>query len=47
MDKDQWIVVDPSTKPMAMLVEDWAKLDQKAKIIIQLCISDSILLNVS
>ena len=27
VDKDQWIIVDPSTKPMAMSDEDWKKLD--------------------
>ena len=47
VDKDQWIVVDPGTKPTAMSDEDWKKLDRKAKSTIQLCVSDSILLNVS
>lgn len=31
---------------MTMIAKHWVKLDQKAKSIIQLCISDSILLNV-
>ena len=31
VDKDQWIVVDPGTKPTTMSDEDWKKLDQKAK----------------
>ena len=40
VDKDQWIAVDPSTKPMKISYEDWAKLDRKAKSTIRLCISD-------
>ena len=47
MDKDQWIAVDLSTKPTAMSDEDWKKLDRKAKSTIRLCVSDSVLLNVS
>ena len=47
VDKDQWIAIDPGTKPMAMSDEDWKKLDRKAKITIRLCVSDSVLLNVS
>ena len=31
VDEDQWIAVDPSTKPTAMSDEDWKKLDRKAK----------------
>ena len=47
VDKYQWITVDPGTKPTAMSDEDWKKLDRKAKSTIRLCVSDSILLNVS
>ena len=47
MDKDQWIVVDPGTKPSGVTDEEWKKLDRKAKSTIRLCVSDSILLNVS
>jgi hypothetical protein len=47
VDKDQWIVVDPSTAPKGNLEYDWKKLDHKVKSTIQLCLSDSILLNVS
>ena len=47
VDKDQWIVVDPGTKPTAMSDEDWKKLDRKAKSKIRLCVSDSVLFNVS
>ena len=47
VDKDQWIPVDPVTKPTTMSNEDWKKLDQKPKSTILLCVSDSVLLNVS
>ena len=47
MDKDQWIAVDPDTNPTAMSDEDCKKLDWKAKSTIWLCVSDSVLLNVS
>ena len=47
VDKDQWITVYPGTKPTAMSDEDWKKPDQKAKSTIRLCVSDSVLLNVS
>ena len=47
MDKDQWIAVDSGTKPTGVTDEEWKKLDRKEKSIIQLCVSDSILLNVS
>ena len=45
--KYQWIAVDPGTKPTEMSDEDWKKLDQRAKSTIRLCVSDSVLLNVS
>eukprot|EP00253_Pinus_taeda_P018317 PITA_18317 len=47
VDKDQWIMVDLSTKPTGASDEEWKKLDWKAKSTIQLCVSDSVLLNVS
>eukprot|EP00253_Pinus_taeda_P033001 PITA_33001 len=47
VDKDQWIAVDPGTKPTRVSDEEWKKLDQKAKSTIRLCVSDSVLLNVS
>ena len=47
VDKDQWIVVDPGTKPMGVSDEEWKKLDQKAKSTIRLCVLDSVFLNVS
>ena len=37
MDKDQWITVDPGTKPTTISDEDWKKLDRKAKSIVRLC----------
>jgi len=46
VDKDQWIVIDPGTKPMGVSDEEWKKLDRKAKSTIQLCVLDSILFNV-
>ena len=47
MDKDQWIAVDLGTKPMGVSSEEWEKLDWKAKRKIRLCVSNSVLLNVS
>jgi hypothetical protein len=47
MDRDQWIMVDPCTTPIGTSVDDWKNLDRMVKITIRLCLSDSILLNVS
>jgi hypothetical protein len=47
VDKDQWIAVDPGTAPTGTSVDDWKKMDRKAKSTIRLCLSDSVLLNVS
>ena len=47
VDREQWIAVDPSTKPTAMSQEDWDKLERRARSTIRLCLSDSVLLNVS
>ena len=47
VDNDQWIVVDLDTKPIGVSNEEWKKLDQKAKSTIQLCVSHSVLLNLS
>eukprot|EP00253_Pinus_taeda_P004981 PITA_04981 len=47
VDKDQWIAVDPGTKPKRVSDEEWKKLDQKPKSTIRLCVSYSVLLNVS
>eukprot|EP00253_Pinus_taeda_P002570 PITA_02570 len=46
VDKDQWITVDPGTKPTTVSDEEWKKLDRKAKSMIQLCVSNSAFLNV-
>ena len=40
-------MVDPGTKPTGLPDEEWKKLDQKAKSTILLCVSNSVLLNVS
>ena len=47
MDKDQWIAVDPGTNPTRVSDEEWKKLDWKTKSTIRLCVSDSVLMNVS
>ena len=47
VDKYQWIAVDPITKPTRATDEEWKKLDRKEKSTIRLCVSDSVLLNVS
>ena len=47
VDKEQWVAVDPCTKPAGVLTEDWEKLDRKARSTNRLCLSESILLNVS
>jgi hypothetical protein len=47
VDRDQWIAVDPYTSPPRTLAGDCKNLDWKAKNAIRLCLSDSVLLNVS
>jgi hypothetical protein len=47
VDRDQWIAVDRGTAPTRTSADDWKKMDQKAKSTIRLCLSDSVLLNVS
>ena len=47
VERDQWITVDPSTTPTGTSVDDWKKMDRKAKITIRPCLFDSILMNVS
>ena len=39
--------MDPGTKPTATSQEDWDKLERRERSTIQLCLSDSVLLNVS
>jgi hypothetical protein len=31
VDRDQWIAVDPGTAPTRTSIDDWKKLDRKAK----------------
>ena len=31
VERDQWITVDPSTTPTGTSVDDWKKMDRKAK----------------
>ena len=40
-------MVDLGTKPTGVFDEEWKKLDQKEKSTIRLCVSNSVLLNVS
>jgi hypothetical protein len=47
VERDQWITVDPGTAPTGTSADDWKKMDRKAKSTIRLCLSDSVLLNVS
>jgi hypothetical protein len=72
VNKEQWIIVDPSTQPTGtqptgthsigtqststkttstpptgMSKEVWEKLERRARSIIRLCLTDSVLLNVS
>jgi hypothetical protein len=47
VDKDQWIIVDPGTAPLGTSTKYWEKLDQKEKRTIRLCLSYSILHNMS
>jgi hypothetical protein len=47
VERDQWIAVDPGTTPTGTSADDWKKMDRKAKSTIRLCLSDSVLLNVS
>ena len=39
-------MIDPGIAPTVTSVDDWKKMDQKAKSTIRLCLSDSVLLNV-
>jgi hypothetical protein len=31
VERDQWIAVDPGTEPTGTSVDDWKKMDRKAK----------------
>ena len=39
VDKEQWVVMDPGTKPTTMLKEDCDKLDRKVRSMIYLYLS--------
>jgi hypothetical protein len=43
----EWVVLSPGTIPMGMSREEWDKLERRERSTIQLCLVDSILLNVS
>ena len=45
VDNEQWVVVDPGTKPIAMSKEDWNKLERKVRSMIHLCLLDLVPLN--
>ena len=47
VDREQWIVMDLGTKPTGMSQEDWDKLERRERSTIRLCLSDSVLLNLS
>ena len=47
VDREQWIAVDLGTMPTGMAKADWDKLERKARRTIYLCLSDSVLVNVS
>jgi hypothetical protein len=47
VDRDQWIIIDLGTAPTGTSADDWKKTDQKEKSTIRLCLSDSVLLDVS
>jgi hypothetical protein len=47
VDREQWVVVSPRTILMGMSKEEWEKLKRRERSTIQLCLADSVLLNVS
>ena len=47
VERYQWIAVDPGIAPTRTSTDDWKILDQKEKSTIRLCLSNSVLLNVS
>ena len=40
VDRYRWFTTDPGTAPTGTTAQEWKKLDQKAKSIIRLCLSD-------
>lgn len=47
VNREQWVAFEPETIPMSMLKEDRENLDRKERSMIQLCLEDFVLLNVS
>jgi hypothetical protein len=47
VDQEQWKIVCPGTMPTSMSIEKWEKLERITRSTIQLCLADSVLLNVS
>jgi hypothetical protein len=45
--REQWTVVCPGKQTTGMSREEWEKLERRARSKIQLCLADSVLLNVS
>jgi hypothetical protein len=47
VDQEQWESVCPGTISMGMSMEEWEKLERRARSTIQLCLADLVLPNVS
>jgi hypothetical protein len=47
VDREQWVVVIPSTIPIGMSREEWEKLEKMERSMILLCLAYSVFLNVS
>jgi hypothetical protein len=47
VDREQWTMVCLGTHPTSMLTEEWEKLKIRERSMIQLCLADLVLLNVS
>jgi hypothetical protein len=47
VDREKWKMVYLGTQPTCMLMEEWEKLKIRARSMIQRCLANSVLLNVS
>jgi hypothetical protein len=47
VDREQWTTVYPGTYPTGMSTKEWEKLERRERSMIQLCLADLVLLNVS
>jgi hypothetical protein len=47
VDREQWVVVFPGSISAGMSREQWEKINRRERSMIQLCLVDSVLLNVS